>query len=71
MEKVSELFRCICCQELLYQPITTPCAHNFCKVHHYSAVLRCALLLLKIVFIYSVAMVTVALVVISKDGEQE
>ena len=35
MEKLSELFECICCQELLYQPVTTECTHNFCKVHHY------------------------------------
>lgn len=23
---------CICCQELACQPVTTPCAHNICKV---------------------------------------
>ena len=35
VEKVNELFECICCQELLYQPVTTECAHNFCKVCHW------------------------------------
>ena len=23
---------CICCQEVVCQPVTTPCAHNICKV---------------------------------------
>jgi len=41
MEKVSELFECICCQELLYQPVTTKCAHNFCKVRVLSLVRLC------------------------------
>uniref|UniRef100_A0A8C5DBT4 E3 ubiquitin-protein ligase UHRF n=1 Tax=Gouania willdenowi TaxID=441366 RepID=A0A8C5DBT4_GOUWI len=29
--KVEEVFLCICCQELVYQPITTECQHNVCK----------------------------------------
>ncbi|XP_067943687.1 E3 ubiquitin-protein ligase UHRF1-like [Watersipora subatra] len=28
---VQELFACICCQDLVYQPVTTECKHNFCK----------------------------------------
>lgn len=29
--KVEETFICICCQELVYMPITTLCQHNVCK----------------------------------------
>jgi E3 ubiquitin-protein ligase UHRF1 len=29
--KVAETFMCICCQELVYKPVTTICKHNFCK----------------------------------------
>lgn len=32
MERVENLFACICCQDLIFQPITTECSHNFCKV---------------------------------------
>ncbi|KAJ8040062.1 E3 ubiquitin-protein ligase UHRF1 [Holothuria leucospilota] len=28
---VEEAFTCICCQEVVYKPITTPCKHNVCK----------------------------------------
>jgi E3 ubiquitin-protein ligase UHRF1 len=28
---VAEAFVCICCQELVYKPVTTPCKHNTCK----------------------------------------
>jgi E3 ubiquitin-protein ligase UHRF1 len=31
LEKVSELFLCICCQEIVYQPVSTDCSHNLCK----------------------------------------
>ncbi|ESO04458.1 hypothetical protein HELRODRAFT_79229 [Helobdella robusta] len=31
LEKVESTFTCICCQDLLHQPITTACQHNFCK----------------------------------------
>uniref|UniRef100_A0A8C5FZZ2 E3 ubiquitin-protein ligase UHRF n=1 Tax=Gouania willdenowi TaxID=441366 RepID=A0A8C5FZZ2_GOUWI len=31
LSKVEEVFLCICCQELVYQPITTECQHNVCK----------------------------------------
>ncbi|XP_071952260.1 E3 ubiquitin-protein ligase UHRF1-like [Antedon mediterranea] len=31
LSTVEEVFMCICCQELVYQPITTPCKHNVCK----------------------------------------
>uniref|UniRef100_A0A0B7A0A8 RING-type E3 ubiquitin transferase n=1 Tax=Arion vulgaris TaxID=1028688 RepID=A0A0B7A0A8_9EUPU len=30
-EKLEELFLCVCCQELVCQPITLKCAHNICK----------------------------------------
>ncbi|CAI9727269.1 E3 ubiquitin-protein ligase UHRF1-like [Octopus vulgaris] len=29
--KVEELFICVCCQELVFNPITTDCCHNVCK----------------------------------------
>ncbi|KAA0719663.1 E3 ubiquitin-protein ligase UHRF2 [Triplophysa tibetana] len=29
--KVEQMFMCVCCQELAYQPITTECSHNVCK----------------------------------------
>lgn len=32
LAKVEELFMCVCCQEVVYLPITTPCSHNICKV---------------------------------------
>ncbi|GFG31103.1 hypothetical protein Cfor_04602 [Coptotermes formosanus] len=28
---VAEAFVCICCQELVHKPVTTPCKHNTCK----------------------------------------
>lgn len=31
LNKVEELFLCICCQEVVYNPITTQCQHNVCK----------------------------------------
>lgn len=32
LAQVQEIFACICCQDLVYQPVTTECKHNFCKV---------------------------------------
>lgn len=32
LNKVEELFRCICCQEIVYMPVSTECKHNICKV---------------------------------------
>lgn len=32
LNKVQEVFLCICCQEVVYQPITTECQHNVCRV---------------------------------------
>ncbi|GBM23571.1 E3 ubiquitin-protein ligase UHRF1 [Araneus ventricosus] len=29
--KVEEMFSCICCQEVVFNPITTVCCHNICK----------------------------------------
>lgn len=29
--KVEEVFLCICCQEVVFQPITTECQHNVCR----------------------------------------
>ncbi|MCI4386650.1 hypothetical protein PGIGA_G00064940 [Pangasianodon gigas] len=31
LRKVEQIFMCVCCQELAYQPVTTPCQHNVCK----------------------------------------
>ncbi|KAM9329719.1 E3 ubiquitin-protein ligase UHRF2 [Gastrophryne carolinensis] len=31
LTKVEQTFMCICCQELVYQPVTTACFHNVCK----------------------------------------
>lgn len=31
ISEVQETFLCICCQELVYMPITTICKHNVCK----------------------------------------
>ncbi|XP_038845538.1 E3 ubiquitin-protein ligase UHRF1-like isoform X3 [Salvelinus namaycush] len=31
LRKVEQTFMCVCCQELVYQPITTVCTHNVCK----------------------------------------
>ncbi|KAG8454501.1 hypothetical protein GDO86_000933 [Hymenochirus boettgeri] len=31
LSKVEETFLCICCQEVVYEPVTTECHHNICK----------------------------------------
>ncbi|CAN8019044.1 unnamed protein product, partial [Ixodes persulcatus] len=31
LDRVQELFTCVCCQELAYLPVTTPCSHNLCQ----------------------------------------
>ncbi|NXP48447.1 UHRF1 ligase, partial [Heliornis fulica] len=31
LNKVEEAFLCICCQEVVFQPVTTVCQHNVCK----------------------------------------
>ncbi|KAG1659086.1 E3 ubiquitin-protein ligase UHRF1 [Nymphon striatum] len=31
LEKVEELFTCVCCQDLVHNPITIECHHNICK----------------------------------------
>uniref|UniRef100_A0A3B3QB82 E3 ubiquitin-protein ligase UHRF n=1 Tax=Paramormyrops kingsleyae TaxID=1676925 RepID=A0A3B3QB82_9TELE len=31
LKKVEQLFMCVCCQELAFQPVTTVCLHNVCK----------------------------------------
>lgn len=31
LSKVEETFQCICCQELVFRPVTTTCQHNVCK----------------------------------------
>uniref|UniRef100_A0A3Q3B1B7 E3 ubiquitin-protein ligase UHRF n=1 Tax=Kryptolebias marmoratus TaxID=37003 RepID=A0A3Q3B1B7_KRYMA len=31
LRKLEQIFMCVCCQELVYQPITTVCSHNVCK----------------------------------------
>ncbi|XP_041041881.1 E3 ubiquitin-protein ligase UHRF1-like isoform X1 [Carcharodon carcharias] len=32
LRKTEQIFMCICCQELVFQPITTECQHNVCKL---------------------------------------
>uniref|UniRef100_A0A671RXC5 E3 ubiquitin-protein ligase UHRF n=1 Tax=Sinocyclocheilus anshuiensis TaxID=1608454 RepID=A0A671RXC5_9TELE len=31
LRKVEQMFMCVCCQELSFQPVTTECSHNVCK----------------------------------------
>nr|CAD7446560.1 unnamed protein product [Timema bartmani] len=31
LENVMEQFLCICCQDLVFEPVTTECLHTFCK----------------------------------------
>ncbi|KAK7110903.1 E3 ubiquitin-protein ligase UHRF1-like [Littorina saxatilis] len=31
LQQLEEQFMCICCQEILYKPVTLECTHNFCK----------------------------------------
>lgn len=31
LKNVEQAFMCVCCQELVYQPVTTACLHNVCK----------------------------------------
>ncbi|XP_070780847.1 E3 ubiquitin-protein ligase UHRF2-like [Enoplosus armatus] len=31
LRKMEQIFMCVCCQELAFQPITTICSHNVCK----------------------------------------
>ncbi|KAJ8915761.1 hypothetical protein NQ315_004573 [Exocentrus adspersus] len=31
LSKVEEIYMCICCQELVFEPVTTDCKHNICK----------------------------------------
>ncbi|GIY19421.1 e3 ubiquitin-protein ligase UHRF1 [Caerostris extrusa] len=31
LKKVENTFLCICCQEVVFNPITTVCCHNICK----------------------------------------
>lgn len=38
LSKIEELFMCICCQEIVFNPVTTPCNHNTCKVCIYSCI---------------------------------
>lgn len=32
LDKVMEIFMCVCCQEMADKPITLSCKHNVCKV---------------------------------------
>ncbi|XP_068609034.1 E3 ubiquitin-protein ligase UHRF2-like [Brachionichthys hirsutus] len=31
LRKMEQIFMCVCCQELAFQPVTTTCTHNVCK----------------------------------------
>lgn len=35
LQKIEEHFACICCQDLVFKPVTTTCLHNVCKVSHH------------------------------------
>lgn len=37
LEALKTAFQCICCQELVHKPVTTPCKHNFCCACYKSA----------------------------------
>ena len=39
--KIQETFNCIVCQEVVYQPVTTSCGHNICKVSTTVCDLQC------------------------------
>lgn len=41
LDKVAEVFLCICCQEVVYQPITTECQHNVCRVRSHPMQIEC------------------------------
>ena len=32
LAQVEEVFCCICCQDVVFKPVTTSCNHNVCKV---------------------------------------
>ena len=32
LAQVEEVFGCICCQDIVFKPVTTSCSHNVCKV---------------------------------------
>lgn len=32
LSKVEDQFMCVCCQEIVFKPVSTPCKHNICKV---------------------------------------
>lgn len=40
LRKMEQIFMCVCCQELAFQPITTICSHNVCKVRPLSTAPR-------------------------------
>lgn len=31
LEELKKIFECICCQNLIFKPVTTLCKHNFCQ----------------------------------------
>ena len=41
LAEVQEIFACICCQDLVFQPVTTECKHNFCKVGRDTVIMSC------------------------------
>ncbi|ESO96469.1 hypothetical protein LOTGIDRAFT_206317 [Lottia gigantea] len=32
LQKVEDVFTCICCQEIVFKPVTLDCSHNVCKL---------------------------------------
>lgn len=37
LEELRKIFECICCQDLVFKPVTTPCKHNFCNTCYKNA----------------------------------
>ena len=38
--RIQDAFTCIVCQELVYQPVTTTCSHNLCKVQTHQSLIH-------------------------------
>ena len=42
LSRIQETFNCIVCQEVVYQPVTTTCSYNICKVgNHWLEISLC------------------------------
>ncbi len=52
LSRIQEIFNCIVCQEVVYQPVTTTCSHNICKLGNQRSLMHC-LISTCIVYIYN------------------